>query len=74
MKIYCLDRQTVVKDFYDYSILKGLKNGREFDFTVSRYGYYVVQLLVKPSYDSRGVKVLTENLYGENKEIERAIK
>lgn len=25
MKIYCLDRQTIVKDFYDYSILDGLK-------------------------------------------------
>ena len=49
MKIYCLDRQIVVKDFYDYSILNGLKNAREFDFVVSRYGYYVVQLVVKPS-------------------------
>lgn len=73
MKIYCLDRQTVVKDFYDYSVLDGLKNAREFDFTVSRYAYYVVQLVINPSYDSRGVKVVTENLYGENKEIEKAV-
>ena len=73
MKIYCLDRQTIVKDFYDYSILDGLKPATEFDFTVSRYAYYVVQLVLLPSYDSRGVKVVTESLYGDGREIEKAI-
>lgn len=73
MKIYCLDRQTTVKDFYDYSIIKGLKNAREFSFTVSRYGYYVVQLVLLPSYDSKGVNVITESLYGDGKEIEKSI-
>ncbi|MBR2479818.1 MAG: hypothetical protein IKB56_00760 [Clostridia bacterium] len=73
MKIYCLDRQTIVRDFYDYSVIKGLKDSREFNFTVSRYGYYVVQLVVLPSYDSKGVNVKVESLYGDGKEIDKAI-
>ena len=73
MKIYCLDRKTVVKDYYDYSILEGLKEGREFSFTTSRYGYYVVQLLVLPSYTSKGLEVTTSPLYGVDKEIDKAV-
>lgn len=73
MKIFCLDRQTIVKDFYDLSVVKDLESGKEFNFTISRYGYYVVQLVVLPSYDSKGVKVVTEPLYGESKEIDKAI-
>ncbi|MBQ8178322.1 MAG: hypothetical protein IJ033_03925 [Clostridia bacterium] len=73
MKIYCVDRKTVVKDYYDFSILNGLKEGREFSFTTSRYGYFVVQLLVLPSYDSMGLDVTTTSLFGADKEIEKAV-
>ena len=73
MKIYCLDSKQVVKDYYDHSILDGLKEGREFSFTTSRYAYTVVQLLVLPSYDSMGLEVTTSSLYGNDKEIERAV-
>ena len=73
MKIYCLDSKQVVKDYYDYSILDGLKEGREFSFTTSRYAYTVVQLLVLPSYDSMGLEVTTSSLYGNDKELERAV-
>lgn len=73
MRIYNLDRKTVVKDYYDHSILDGLQDSREFSFTTSRYGYYVVQLVVLPSYDSKGLKVTTTSLYGEDKEIDKAV-
>ncbi len=73
MKIYCIDRNTVVKDYYDHSILNGLQDGREFSFTTSRYGYFVVQLLVLPSYDTKGLEVTTTGLFGADKEIEKAV-
>ena len=73
MKIYCLDRKTIVKDYYDYSILNGLKDSREFSFTTSRYGYFVVQLLVQPSYTSKGLEVVTSPLRGKDKEIDKAV-
>ena len=73
MRIYSVDRQIAIKDYHDFSILEGLEDSREFHFTASRYEYFVAQLVVLPSYDSMGVSVKTENLYGDGKEIDKAI-
>ena len=73
MKIYAVDRTTVVKDYFDLSILDNLKAGLDFEFDCSRYGYYVVQLLVLPSYSAKSIKISTDVLVGNDKEIDKAV-
>ena len=73
MKNYALDRTAIIRDYFDLSILNNLKSGLDFEFDCSRYGYFVVQLLVLPSYSAKAIKVTTEALYGDDKEIEKAV-
>lgn len=72
MKIYSIDRKTVIRDRYDLSVLDGLEEGRVFEFNPSRHEYFVVQLAVVAGFDAL-IEVKTGPLKGENKTFEKAV-
>lgn len=72
MKIYSIDRKTVISDRYDLSVLDGLKEGRTFEYAPSRHEYYVVQLAVLTGFDAL-VEVKTGPLKGANKNFDKAV-
>lgn len=74
MKIYALDRSTVVKNYFDHDFLKGFKEGRNFVFTASRHEYFVVQLAVLADYSLRNAVITTGALKGDDgKEFDNAV-
>lgn len=73
MKIYSVDRKTVIRDRRDLSVLDNLTDAREFHFAPSRHGYFIVELLLHAEYDA-AIAVETRPLEGEDgKKFEKAV-
>ncbi|NLT18232.1 MAG: hypothetical protein BWX72_01995 [Firmicutes bacterium ADurb.Bin080] len=73
MKIFALDRASIIEDYEDLSILKDLTEGKKFSFSASRHEYFVVQLLLLPDYTTDKLEVQTGPLEGSTKDIIGAV-
>lgn len=58
MKIFALDRSTVIEDFTDMSILEGMVDRKRFYFECSRHEYFIVQLLLLPDYTTDKLDIM----------------
>ncbi|MDD3946901.1 MAG: DUF6067 family protein [Clostridia bacterium] len=72
MKIYAIDRKKVIKNNYDINELADAPCGRSFAYTISRYQYFVAQLVVVSNFNEE-VEVITSPLTGEGQELARAV-
>lgn len=73
MRIFALDRASIIEDYEDLSILNDLTEGKKFSFSASRHEYFVVQLLLLPDYTTDKLEVQTGPLQGNPKDIIGAV-
>ncbi len=73
MRIFALDRSSIIEDYEDKSILKELTEGKKFNFVASRHEYFIVQLLLFPDFTTEKLEIITGPLIGGGKEYIGAV-
>ncbi|HQC54405.1 MAG TPA: DUF6067 family protein [Clostridia bacterium] len=73
MKIFALDRSTVIEDFTDLSILNGMVDKKRFYFKCSRHEYYIVQLLLLPDYTTDKLEIVPGPLVSKTTSVKGMI-
>lgn len=73
MKIYYFDRNTIVRDYTDISVIQSKKEINVVELKASRYEYFVARFMLLSRYDVNGLKIGVTPLKSGEKVLEDTV-